>query len=34
VEIRNRRDRTDQRVPRGQLVEAIRDLARSLSGAT
>ena len=28
VEIRNRRDRTDQRIARGQLLEALRDLAR------
>ena len=34
VEIRNRRDRTDQRIARGQLLEALRDLARSLSGGT
>jgi prolyl-tRNA synthetase len=32
VEIRNRRDRTDRRIARGQLLDAIRDLARSLSG--
>jgi prolyl-tRNA synthetase len=32
VEIRNRRDRTDQRIARGQLLDAIRDLARMLSG--
>ena len=34
VEIRNRRDRTDQRIARGQLLEALRDLARTLSGGT
>jgi hypothetical protein len=34
VEIRNRRDRTDQRVARGQLLVALRDLARTLSGGT
>jgi len=33
VEIRNRRDRTDQRIARAQLVEAVSALARSLSGA-
>jgi prolyl-tRNA synthetase len=32
VEIRNRRDRTDQRIARGQLLEAVRGLARSLGG--
>jgi hypothetical protein len=31
VEIRNRRDRTDQRIARGQLLDAIRDLAGALS---
>jgi len=34
IEIRNRRERTDQRIARGQLLEALRDLARSLSGGT
>jgi prolyl-tRNA synthetase len=32
VELRTRRDRSDQRVPRAGVAQAIRDLARSLSG--
>ena len=32
VEVRNRRDRSDQRVARAQILDAVRSLAASLSG--
>ncbi len=32
VEVRNRRERTDQRVARGRLLDAVSDLARELGG--
>jgi prolyl-tRNA synthetase len=34
VEVRNRRERTDQRVPRARVRETVAELARSLAGTS